>query len=313
MILELILSGATSLAPSDRTALENLQTKLRKDGYNISKYVKDPRFEIYKFKGGGKAKNYADTTQSWYMRRDSLEKCADFVEEYYNYLKKAQEKYGPSPEEIASQLELETNRGQFTGKYPVLNALISMYVNKESRRNEFYIYLTDFLKLAKDTTDKIILPKDIFEIKGSWAGAYGSAQGMPSLIIRNGKHVDGDGDGKFNPLNIPDAINFLAYELAERGYKKNAARAIQGYNPGDTYYASSIRKHTKELKKILEKRLTAPLKKIDCKLNPELVQLNLPKIDKTLKQSNINVVLPKENYEPPFIRRTAQNLRLVKK
>jgi membrane-bound lytic murein transglycosylase B len=317
MILELLMSAATSLAPSDRTALENLQATLKKEGYNISQYIKDPRFKIYKFIGEGeKARNYADTTQSWYMRRDSLEKCADFVEEYYSYLKRAEEKYGPSPEELVSQLELETNRGQFTGKYPVLNALISMYVNNEKRRKEFHIYLTDFLKLTKDTTAKVILPKDIFDITGSWAGAYGISQGMPSLIIKNGKHIDGDGDGKLNPMSIPDAIEFLAYELGQRGYKKNAKAAIQKYNPGDTYYASSIMKHTDALKKIVEKRRGIPPQKITYKTNNLRINMEPLKYN-TLRDSGMTAMItqvpPQAQYKQPFIKRLISNLKIGKR
>ncbi|MGY4884850.1 MAG: lytic murein transglycosylase [Nanobdellota archaeon] len=308
MISEIIFSTLLSLTPAEKGTIKSLETRLKKEGYNISSYIKDPRFEIYKFKGGGKAKNYADTTQSWYMKKDSLEKCADFIEEYYHYLKKTQEEHGPSPEHLTSQLELETNRGQFTGKYPVINALISMYLNREDRRKEFYIYLKDFLDLFRDTTDNIILPEDIFEIKGSWAGAIGNAQGMSSIIKKYGKYADGDGDGKFDPMNMPDAIKFLGLIIEDNGYKKSSFKATQRYNPGDKFYGSAIGKHIKALEKIMETRSKIPPEKVICNIKPAIANIQYPPRD-NIQESKIFAMAPEPLPKQPFIKRILQNRR----
>lgn len=306
MIPEIVLSTLISLTPAEKGTLKSLETKLKREGYDISQYIKDPRFEVYKFKGGGKAKNYADTTQSWYMKKDSLEKCADFIEEYYYYLKKTQEEHGPSPEHLTSQLELETNRGQFTGKYPVINALISMYLNREDRRKEFYIYIKDFLYLFLDKTDNIIFPEDIFDIKGSWAGAVGDAQGMPSIIKKYGKYADGDGDGKFDPMNMPDAIKFLGIIIEDNNYKKSSLKATQRYNPGDKFYGSSIGKHTKALEKIMEKRSKIPPTKITYHIKPEIVNIQYPPRG-NIQENKIIAMEPESLQKVPFIKRIIQN------
>ena len=50
MIPEIILSAAFSLAPAEKKVMDNLETKLKKDGYDVSQYLDDSRFEVYKFK-----------------------------------------------------------------------------------------------------------------------------------------------------------------------------------------------------------------------------------------------------------------------
>lgn len=312
MISEIILSTILSLAPAEKKVVDNLQTRLKKEGYNISQYINDPRFEVYKFERGKKFTNYSDTTQSWYMRVDSIEKCADFVEKYYSWLKRAEEEYGPSPEHITSQLQLETNRGQYTGERPLINSFISVYLNRPDRRNEFYKYMTDFLDLFADTTDNIVFPKDIFDIKGSWAGAYGIAQGMPGIIKKYGREADGDGDGLFNPMNMPDAIDFIGHYLADHGFRKNPSSAIQKYNSGHPFYGSSIGKHIAELEKIMEKRRKIPMEKISYKTNSMIINMEPPKYN-TLQNMKIATMVPQTLNKQPFIKHIISNLRIGKR
>ena len=312
MISEIILSTILSLTPADKKIVENLETRLKKDGYDISQYANDSRFQIYKFEKGKKFTNYADTTQSWYLKKASLEQCADFIEEQYHWLKRAQDKYGPSPEHITSQLQLETNLGQYTGERPLINSFISVYLDRPDRRREFYIYLKDFLDLFTDTTDNIILPKDIFEIKGSWAGAYGIAQGMPGIIKRYGKNADGDGDGFFNPMNIPDAIEFLCLVLNGNGSRKSLSKATHGYNPGDPFYKNGIGKHAKALEKIMEKRSRIPPEKINYNIKPRIENIQLPPRD-NLQDLKITAMIQQPMPKKSFIRRIIPNLRIGKR
>ena len=284
MIAEIILSAALSAGGphSYKSRLNYLKQRLAREGYDISSVLDDPRFEVYRFGKKGRFVNYADTSQSWYMKRDSLESCADFMEEYWHWLKKAEDEFGPSPEHITSVLELETNRGQYTGTRPVINSLISVYLQSSGRRRRhFYEYIKDFLELQKDTADNILLPEDIFEAKGSWAGAYGIAQIMPDLFRKYGK--DFDGDGLFDPMNKPDAIGFLGRYLADHGFGKSSLKAIHSYNPGHRFYASSIGRHTLALKEVMERRRMEvvrnahPLKPLEPDLDPPLsMDLNPP-------------------------------------
>jgi DNA-dependent RNA polymerase auxiliary subunit epsilon len=311
MISEIILSTILSLTPAEKKVVGNLETKLKKEGYEISQYINDPRFQIYKFKKGNGPLNYSDTTQSWYMKRDSIEKCADFIEEYYYNLEMIRAKYGISPEHMASQLQLETRLGKYTGERPLINSFISMYLNSPRRRGEFYRYLKDFLDLFADTTDNIILPKDIFDVKGSWAGAYGIAQAMPSLIKKYGKDTDGNGDGKFDLMNMLDAMEFMARYLYDLGFGKDA-RATQDYNKGDKFYQSAIDKHKLSLNEIMEERSRIPPKKISYKLNPAIMDIKPPERN-VLQETKTTAMVPQTPQKPPFIKRIISNLKIGKR
>ena len=65
----------------------------------------------------------------------------------------------------------------------------------------------------------------------------------------------------FNPMNIPDAIEFIGLYLSDHGFSKNPSGAIQRYNAGHPFYGSSIGKHTAELEKIMEKRKRTPIER----------------------------------------------------
>ena len=312
MIPEIILSTLLSLSPAEKSTIKGLEKQLKKEGYDISQYINDPRFKIYQFDKTKKAVNYADINQSWYMRPDSLEKCADFIEENYYYLKRARERHGISPEHIASQLQLETNLGQYTGERALINSFISVYLDRPDRRREFYRYITDFLDLFADTTDNIIFPKEIFDIKGSWAGAYGIAQGMPGIIKKYGRYADGDEDGKCNLMNMPDAIEFLCLVLNGNGSRKSLSKATHGYNPGDPFYKSGIGKHTKALEKIMEKRSRIPPEKISYNITPSIQGISYPPRD-NLQQTKILAMAPEPIQKSPFIKRIIPNLKIGKR
>lgn len=314
MLYEIVLTALMSLNPAEKKALNEFQTRLKKEGYDISQYVNDPRFGIYRFEKekAKKQTNYADTTQSWYMRKDSLEKCADFIEENYYWLKRVEEKYGPSPEHITSVLQLETNRGQYTGEFPLLIAFSSVYINRPDRRNEYLKYTKDFLDLFSDTTDNIILPKDIFEIKGSWAGAYSIAQGMPGIIKKYGPMADGDGDGIVDLMKIPDGTDFLGNIIKKNGFNKNPSKAIQKYNNGHRFYGSSIEKHTKELEKIMNERKRIPPSNITYLPNiPKMY--TKPNIYGRLKKITAPTKIPELENKNYFIRKIITNFSNFKK
>jgi hypothetical protein len=313
MLKEIVLTALIALTPVEKKALNEFQIRLKKDGYDISQYIEDPRFGIYRFeKGGEKFINYADTTQSWYMKRDSLEKCADFIEEHYYWLKKVQDKHGPSPEHITSVLQLETNRGQYTGEFPLLVAFASVYIDRPDRRNEYLKYTKDFLDLFADTTDNIVFPKDIFGVKGSWAGAFGIAQGMPYIIKKYGSKADGDGDGVVNLLYMPDATDFLGLILKDNGFNKNPSEAIQRYNNGHKFYGPAIDIHKDSLEKIMERRRRIPPKKINYKINPAIIDIKPPR-DNTLQDMEIAAMLPKIPPKQPFIKRIFSNRKTGKR
>lgn len=120
----------------------------------------------------------------------------------------------------------ETSYGSVTGGFDLLPALATLAY--EGRRRE--LFETEFvaaLKLLERGTPR-------YRLKGSWAGATGYPQFMPSAVLRLA--VDGDGDGSANIWsNEIDGLASIANYLREAGWKPNVhwgipVRVPYGFN-----------------------------------------------------------------------------------
>ena len=82
------------------------------------------------------------------------------------------------------------------------------------------------------------------EIKGSYAGAMGISQFMPSNIPELAK--DGNNDGSIDLFNHADAIASIAFFLKRHGWKpgiskKKARKVVHHYNHSDQYVAAVLK------------------------------------------------------------------------
>ncbi|MFC3815078.1 lytic murein transglycosylase B [Lysobacter sp. GCM10012299] len=145
-----------------------------------------------------------------------------FLAEHRAELDRAQAKYGIPAEVIVSIIGVETNFGKNTGSYPVLDALYTLAfayprtgdpakADRENRREAFFRgELGQLFALGKETG------LDITTLTGSYAGAMGWGQFMPSSYREYA--VDGNGDGKrdlFN--NLDDVFASIANYFAKKG------------------------------------------------------------------------------------------------
>jgi membrane-bound lytic murein transglycosylase B len=94
---------------------------------------------------------------------------------------------------------------------------------------------------------------DPFGLHGSYAGAFGFAQFLPSNVLRYGR--DGDGDGKVDLFHHPDAIESIAYFLKAHGWAQNMSRqdahkVLFAYNRS-IYYVNTILSVADKLKEKL--------------------------------------------------------------
>jgi membrane-bound lytic murein transglycosylase B len=91
---------------------------------------------------------------------------------------------------------------------------------------------------------------DPFGIKGSWAGAFGWAQFLPSSHLLFAR--DGDGDGIINPYTLSDALASITCFLKGAGWRDRAVsqrRALMQYNPS-TAYVDCIMEYTQNLRQM---------------------------------------------------------------
>ena len=128
-----------------------------------------------------------------------------FMQEQKKWLDRAQQQYGVPPEVITALLGVETKYGAYTGKYRVLDSLATMGFDHPTRAPFFFDQLTQFFVLCRD--DRF----DSTELRGSYAGAMGLAQFMPSNY--RSLAVDFDGDGRTDLWSPADAIGSIANYL----------------------------------------------------------------------------------------------------
>lgn len=251
MIYEILLSlSLLSSRPEKGVAdtvyspeIDSLKVSLKAEGFDVSGYLKDPRFEVYEvlpLNRKASETDYTDTESSWYMRSRSLDSAQRFSEEEREWLDKANETYGVDGEHLTALLNLESSLGEFTGGWSVFNSLVSQYLQATSdvRREFFYSELKEFLRFAGREGE------DVFSYRGSFAGAMGPMQFMPSNVRRFG--VDFDGDG-FDINDMQDAIGSAANYLSYHGFKDDPERALRAYNPSGNY-VRAIRTHADSLK-----------------------------------------------------------------
>lgn len=128
-------------------------------------------------------------------------------------LSQIEQKYGVQPRFLVSFWGMETNFGGNYGSFSVVNALATLAF--EGRRAAFF--RKELLDALSIIDAGHIAPNKML---GSWAGAMGNVQFMPSTFRAHA--VDGDGDGRIDIWNsLPDTFASAARYLADIGWRGN--------------------------------------------------------------------------------------------
>lgn len=172
-----------------------------------------------------------------------------YMREHRAELNKAAARYGVAPEVIVAILTVESDLGNATGKYPVFNVFASLAVmDKPEVIREVGLDSSLQARLHKKaawaqgellTFLKYCRAKglDPYFYKGSWAGAMGFCQFLPTSLKNCG--ADGDGDGRVDLFTHADAISSIACYLHQSGFKQQNRsswrRAVYRYNHSEAY------------------------------------------------------------------------------
>lgn len=165
--------------------------------------------------GPGTAKNWG-VYRSRFVEPIRIRAGVNFYRRYEADLKRAETAYGVPASIIAGVLGVETIYGRQTGNFRVLDVLTTLTLDFPKGRSDrsafFKAELGEFLKLCQEQQ------LDPESVLGSYAGAIGLPQFMPSSIRRYA--VDFDADGHIDLLRSPlDAIGSVARYLAEHGWQ----------------------------------------------------------------------------------------------
>ena len=157
---------------------------------------------------------------------DNVQNGVVFWNQYEDALNRAWQVYGVPPEIIVGIIGVETRWGRVMGKTRILDALATLSFNYPRRAEYFSGELETFLLMARDEQD------DPLNLKGSFAGAMGYGQFMPSSYKQYA--VDFSGDGHINLWDPVDAIGSVANYFKAHGWVKGDQVAVManGQAPG---------------------------------------------------------------------------------
>lgn len=161
-----------------------------------------------------------------FITPDNVQNGVVFWNQYEDALNRAWQVYGVPPEIIVGIIGVETRWGRVMGKTRILDALATLSFNYPRRAEYFSGELETFLLMARDEQD------DPLNLKGSFAGAMGYGQFMPSSYKQYA--VDFSGDGHINLWDPVDAIGSVANYFKARGWVKGDQVAVManGQAPG---------------------------------------------------------------------------------
>jgi membrane-bound lytic murein transglycosylase B len=215
--------------------------------------------------------NEAKLNYDQFTSRKHLKNARRYMREHAEALEKARQDYGVAPEVITAIILVETKLGTYLGRNTIFNNLSTMAVmSGTAQRQDIWIALPEDRRIEKSAFEKKADRKaawaykelkalltyarregiDPASINGSYAGAMGIAQFMPSNVLAYAK--DGNKDGRVDLFDHADAITSVASYLKHYGWKpglseKAAGKVVYHYNHSK-YYVDTVLKISKLLK-----------------------------------------------------------------
>lgn len=162
--------------------------------------------------------------RGWYNYRSkfvtpgNVQKGVQFWNQYRPHILSASQRYGVDPEYIVGIMGVETRWGRILGKHKVIDALATSAIVNKRRSKFFFKELENYLLMTRSER------MDPLQPKGSYAGAMGYGQFMPSSF--RAFAVDFNGDGVRDLWNPVDAIGSIANYFAKHGWKRGQEVAV---------------------------------------------------------------------------------------
>ncbi|ADV47310.1 lytic murein transglycosylase [Nitratifractor salsuginis] len=173
------------------------------------------------------------TDYSWHRYKsrilvdESVRLGVKFMSRYRRWLSLASRRYRVAPKIITAFIRVESKFGRYGHEYPVWDSLVTLAFNPNRKQKFFRGELEKLLILARKNR------LDPLKLRGSFAGAMGCAQQVPSIQLRYG--VDLDGDGRKDPDSIADCIGTIANFLHRNGWKNNRKTLVRARHRGEGF------------------------------------------------------------------------------
>ena len=271
----LVLAESRAAVEPDNEAFSSVKIRLITDGFDptkIKRLYSRPQvcFEadgvtiLFTYKEA--QVNYNQFTNNW-----SIRKAKQYMQKNKEDLTRTEKAFGVDRKIITAIMLVETGLGASVGTRSTLNTLSTLAALMDPVvREQFWDLIPDSKKISRKKFEKKAAARskwaykelkaflkyasregfDPASIPGSFAGAVGVAQFMPTSILAYGK--DGNNDGTVDMLNHADSMASIANFLKSHGWRpgqsrKKSEKIIFHYNHS-TYYVNTILKISRRLK-----------------------------------------------------------------
>ncbi|HHH50749.1 MAG TPA: murein transglycosylase [Campylobacterales bacterium] len=150
---------------------------------------------------------------------ETLQKAKEFKQNYYPTLLRAEQEYGVDMDYIVGFMGVESKYGTYTGDYRILDALATLAFHKNRMKKFFKSEFKNLFLLMREEN------RDIYTQYGSFAGAMGAVQQVPSIQRRFA--MDYNGDGVRDPWDLEDCIGVIAKFMHSKGWQKGKVVAVK--------------------------------------------------------------------------------------
>ena len=176
-----------------------------KDAKFLSKVIEYDRYQP----------EFYEDTKTYVRKRtsnDKVKKGLSLYKKEKKIINKIEEKFSVEKELLLALMGIETNYGKYLGKMDIISSLSTLSFDK--RRKAFF---TNELLILLKLIDQKIISKNI--LYGSWAGAFGNFQFMPSTIKNYA--LDYNKNANIELKEIEDSFASAANYINKIGWKKN--------------------------------------------------------------------------------------------
>jgi membrane-bound lytic murein transglycosylase B len=157
----------------------------------------------------------------------TLAKAKKFKKEYYKTLKRASREYNVDMNYMIGFICVESKFGEYSGDYRVLDALATLAFHKNRMKKFFKSEFKHLFLMAREQG------YDITKLQGSFAGAMGMVQQVPSVFRKYG--MDYNRDGVKDPWDLEDSIGIIARFMRKNGWKNGIPAAVTTNFKGKRY------------------------------------------------------------------------------
>jgi membrane-bound lytic murein transglycosylase B len=275
LVLFCVVPWAAAQQPAAGNEFEALKQRLIDDGFEPEKIQTILTRDMVSFTPDGVSLFFVHSESSLnydqFLSKDAITKAFQYMADHKQPLDQAQERYSVDKTVITAILLVETHLGSYLGKQTVINTLATMAsLTDENLRERIWNAIPDQKKPQRDTFLKKVNMRarwgyeelkalirytdregiDPEKIQGSYAGAMGIPQFMPSNALKLAE--DGNNDGRIDLFDHDDAIFSVANYLKHHGWKPGISRQRQHevlfrYNHSN-YYVDTLMKISDRLK-----------------------------------------------------------------